>query len=74
LYAGTMANVNIQLSVVEGNFCRTTSVIPREVSVYELLYVLPLSTGVGDEAVDHASFALDSSRAIGSVRARGVYA
>jgi hypothetical protein len=69
-YADTTAGVNIQLSVAEENFSRAPSVIQRKRNVYELLCMLPPGASAGGEAVDHANFALGSSRATGAVRAR----
>ena len=73
-YADATAGVNIQLPVAEENFSRAPSVIERERNVYELLCVLPPNASAGDEAVDHASFALGSPRATGAVRVRRTYA
>jgi hypothetical protein len=69
-YADTAAGVNIQLPVAEENFSRAPSVIQRKRNVCLLLCVLPPGASAGGEAVDHANFALGSSRATGAVRAR----
>ncbi len=72
-YADTTGGVNIQLPVAEENFSRRPSAIQRKLDVDELLCVLPPSASAGGGAVDHASFALGSPRAIDAVRARRTY-
>ena len=63
-YADIAASVNTQLYVVEENFSRASSVIPRTRDVHELTRVLLADTGAGSEAAHHANFALGSPRVL----------